>query len=238
MEGSLNNAFSPSTYKSFDQDTDKELVFEDDENEEIPNDDEIENTRDSDSSEGSNWSPKGRFKPLRKSKNHRRGKRDIYGSTSENYNNNQVFNVQQKCKRPRGRPIGSKNRKSNRTGDKNFACDICDEEFRSMYFLKKHQQKHQYDNIKVNHLSNGAYQCGVCGKIYMEESKLQVHLRVHCEDKPYTCNVCGTGFNQFINLQTHERLHAEDDQFKCNFCRMTFRQLTNLKQHEKLMHNQ
>ena len=207
----------------------------------VKNDDQIGDFQDSYSSEGSEWSPKDRYQKSRKKKSQRR-KRNVApndGASDEyqdkNNEKSDAMLTSYKYTRPRGRPRGSKNKVNGQglPSVKSFICTICEEEFVSLYRLKKHQRDHELDNV-----DGGSFECGVCSKKFLQKRTLQVHLRIHCEDKPYTCNSCGTGFNQFINLQTHERVHSGERPYKCNYCRMTFRQLTNLQQHERRMHNQ
>ncbi|XP_016335217.1 zinc finger protein 260-like [Sinocyclocheilus anshuiensis] len=71
-------------------------------------------------------------------------------------------------------------------------------------FIRKRAQKTK---------SNSSFTCLHCGRSFDEKRKLQMHVRVHTEEKPYTCQQCGKSFTQKPALQNHMRTHSGEKQF-------------------------
>ncbi|XP_069544089.1 zinc finger protein 721-like [Brachyistius frenatus] len=71
-------------------------------------------------------------------------------------------------------------------------CDVCDT---SPTHLKETSEK--------------SFGCNTCGKIFVREGSLIVHMRTHTGEKPFCCDDCGKRFSQKANLNTHMRVHTE-----------------------------
>merc|ERR1712029_112643 len=123
------------------------------------------------------------------------------------------------------------------TGEKPFACTICEKTFSDGSNLKKHQKIHTREKL---------FSCSKCEETFSNSSHMKAHERTHTgetlyacsmkftdigEDdervhkrvKPHTCTTCGKVFNQKYNLMTHERTHTGEKPFSCSKCDKRFR---------------
>ncbi|MFH4979401.1 hypothetical protein AB6A40_006110 [Gnathostoma spinigerum] len=109
--------------------------------------------------------------------------------------------------------------------DKLFACpyNACAKKFKTGAAVRKHMAFHEPPTHK----------CDICGRAFVERSKLKRHYLVHTGEKKYKCNFegCGKRFSLDFNLRTHERIHTGDKPFVCPFCDKAFAQSANLKGH-------
>ena len=82
------------------------------------------------------------------------------------------------------------------------------------------------------HAAQKQFQCGKCGKIFRDKTKLSSHVKGHT--KPYKCVECGEGFSRKDILTKHIRIHTDEKPFKCGECGMDFRQINHLTYHERI----
>ncbi|XP_060691983.1 sal-like protein 4 [Hemiscyllium ocellatum] len=53
------------------------------------------------------------------------------------------------------------------------------------------------------------HKCKFCGKVFGNDSALQIHIRSHTGERPYKCNICGNRFTTKGNLKVHFQRHKE-----------------------------
>ena len=110
---------------------------------------------------------------------------------------------------------------------KEFKCPIedCKKIFNDKGAFRKHQLTH----------GEKLYQCKVCSKKFLDNSKLRRHSLVHSGEKPFRCDICNKKFSLDFNLRTHLRIHSGEKPYACIFpgCFKRFSQSSNLSAHEK-----
>ncbi|CAM2115306.1 unnamed protein product [Caretta caretta] len=79
------------------------------------------------------------------------------------------------------------------------------------------------------------YKCYECGKGFSQQENLQIHLRIHPEERPYKCNECGKSFRHKTSLVLHcYTVHKSERPHKCPDCGQLFILKDRLIQHQRI----
>ena len=128
-----------------------------------------------------------------------------------------------------------------------FGCDLVFEslsELRSHHFLKCPQ------NPELKDVSNAAYSCDTCGRLFTTEAYLRNHIiSIHqkqdrvvevgeradggqedCDFK-FKCSMCPKKFSSEAALNTHMQSHQDTKPFQCKVCSLVFSRLINMRKH-------
>ncbi|XP_067640882.1 zinc finger protein 271-like [Eurosta solidaginis] len=104
--------------------------------------------------------------------------------------------------------------------DRNIACQICGDLFKTASLLANHKQLHL----------NRKHPCSVCHKGFSRQSDLKVHMRMHTGEEPFACHICDRRFKLKGRLNYHLQQHAGIKR-KCNVCGKEFNHIKHLKNH-------
>lgn len=91
-----------------------------------------------------------------------------------------------------------------------------------------------------SHTGNNLYYCNVCGKRFVKESQLKVHMPTHNQDKLslLECYLYGSKFDRVHGLRIHftisHTMRARRD-LRCPMCSKTFSKQNDLDLHVKVV---
>lgn len=118
-----------------------------------------------------------------------------------------------------------------------FKCSICFKEFSSAAKLTRHVKTHSGEM---------PYKCKVCHKAFSHSGNfkvfievkikqhflsvsidaynffLQVHMRMHTDERPFVCSVCDKACRQAQDLEKHMRTHTGEKPHVCPVCQRAF----------------
>uniref|UniRef100_A0A8C4TIL2 C2H2-type domain-containing protein n=2 Tax=Erpetoichthys calabaricus TaxID=27687 RepID=A0A8C4TIL2_ERPCA len=89
-------------------------------------------------------------------------------------------------------------------------------------------------NQKSIHAREKLYACSECGKIFLHNHSIQLHIRIHTGEKPHCCSECGKQFSSSSSLHRHRRVHTGEKPYGCAECGKRFIDSSNLKQHTRI----
>lgn len=119
------------------------------------------------------------------------------------------------------------------TNERPFACDVCGLRFKEKSSMKCHA-------ARIHH-STPELKCTVCNKAFWNNFELNVHNRIHTNERPYLCEECGKTFSMRRAMNKHIiTVHGKDVKLrcpvnkliKCPVCEKTFRWKYELTKHE------
>ena len=87
------------------------------------------------------------------------------------------------------------------TGEKPFACQVCERKFARKYILIQHQ---------ATHSDNRSFKCSVCpeGRYFKTKVGLSNHMVYHYEPK-FACSHCDYKTHRKCTLDIHLKTHEE-----------------------------
>ncbi len=77
------------------------------------------------------------------------------------------------------------------------------------------------------------HKCETCNKRFKTSTQLNIHKRIHLQQKPFACDQCPKTFNRTCNLKRHKMLHTGEKPFSCDTCPFKCRESHHLVEHKR-----
>ena len=92
----------------------------------------------------------------------------------------------------------------------------------------------KYNPEIVSQLEKGNFPCEFCDFIYVDESSLRDHEKIHTQELPFECKICSERFKAMLHVKRHILIHTAEMPFKCKHCDSRFENSRKLKKHKKI----
>lgn len=87
------------------------------------------------------------------------------------------------------------------------------------------------NNKMISTIGREGHQCQECDKVIYTITGLELHQRIHRDERNFECEICNKKFRQKGALLRHMDIHSDAKRFKCEICDRGFNDQTSLKAH-------
>lgn len=94
-----------------------------------------------------------------------------------------------------------KTHKNKSPENQEYTCKLCHDVFPTFTDITRHSK---------NHIENATHQCAICNKLFVVGDELIDHFLRHKGMKPHQCPVCEKSFLKLHKLNVHMRIHSDD----------------------------
>ncbi|KAL3073342.1 hypothetical protein niasHT_038699 [Heterodera trifolii] len=115
--------------------------------------------------------------------------------------------------------------KFHRGHNSGFKCNLCNQKFLTPRKLRKHK--------KMSHVFTKTYQCHFCEELFISETAVTTHERIHTGIIKFECKICDYKCNRFLNMEDHVK---EDHGYLCPICQSKLSEWGDLKNHMLMDH--
>ncbi|XP_048581407.1 zinc finger protein 665 isoform X2 [Nematostella vectensis] len=84
------------------------------------------------------------------------------------------------------------------------------------------------------HANEKPYHCKKCDKRFAHSTVLLRHLYSHKDGKPMCCHLCSEAFTKALKAVEHQRTHAGEKPYRCKLCGKSFGRLWSYNKHKQL----
>ncbi|CAB3404632.1 unnamed protein product [Caenorhabditis bovis] len=110
--------------------------------------------------------------------------------------------------------------KFHRGANSGFRCMDCNQKFLTPRKLRKHR--------KMAHVFSRTYQCHFCDELFISETAVTVHERIHTGILKFECLVCDQKTNRYMQMEEHKKEHHG---FVCSVCQEKCSSWNEMKDH-------
>lgn len=115
--------------------------------------------------------------------------------------------------------------KFHRGENSGFKCNLCNQKFLTPRKLRKHK--------KMSHVFTKTYQCHFCEELFISETAVTTHERIHTGIIKFECKICDFKCNRFLNMEEHRK---EEHGYLCTICQEKLSEWSDLKNHMLIEH--
>ncbi|KAL7078945.1 hypothetical protein ACQ4LE_001650 [Meloidogyne hapla] len=106
-----------------------------------------------------------------------------------------------------------------------FKCNLCTQKFLTPRKLRKHK--------KMSHVFTKTYQCHFCEELFISETAVTTHERIHTGIIKFECKICDFKCNRFLNMEEHRK---DEHGYLCTICQSKLGEWADLKNHMLIEH--
>jgi len=110
--------------------------------------------------------------------------------------------------------------KFHRGQNSGFKCNLCTLKFLTPRKLRKHK--------KMSHVFTKTYACHFCDELFISETAVTTHERIHTGIIKFECKICDFKCNRYLAMEKHRQ---EEHGYLCSICQAKLSEWSDIKNH-------